>query len=267
MSIVIARPVFLLLSCRLFVSLAVDMKWKYSLSSTTDGTQSAFWHLKTLRVCETAAGPPLIGSARRLLLNFRCLRSCLRRDRWCLCRWMNTLLCALPFGLNISVSNVTNQMFISCYNAASVCAAGRPLCMYSPSSVDVHVHDAWRTYTDAGWCILWMPTYRHMAATLSCLLVNIPHTLYLIPQFTTTVTRGFLCSVADRMRRLKWIFQAAAKTEDIVGGCWSGVHKHTAIISLLLHICPTIIGSLAVHCRWAGNCRWTGSYDNTLSAC
>lgn len=34
---------------------------------------------------------------------------------------MNTLLCALPFGLNISVSNVTNPIFVSCYV--------QPLCM------------------------------------------------------------------------------------------------------------------------------------------
>lgn len=120
MSIVIAHPVFFLLPCRLFVSLADDMKWKYSLplslSSTTNSTQSAFWHLKNATGSrKTTAGPPLIGSRAGLPLNFRCLRSRLRRDRWCLCRWMNTLLCALPFGLNISVSNVTNQMFVSRY--------------------------------------------------------------------------------------------------------------------------------------------------------
>lgn len=76
--------------------------------------------------------------ARRLPLNFRCLRSCLCRDRWCLCRWMNTLLCALPFGLNISVSNVTNQMFVSCILPPLLlpegCTCGEvcmSLCVYS----------------------------------------------------------------------------------------------------------------------------------------
>lgn len=115
MSIVIAHPVFFLLSCRLFVSLADDMKWKYSLSSTTNSTLSAVWHLKNATGSWNHSWAPTDWLAHRLPLNFHCLRSCLRRDRWCLCRWMNTLLCALPFGLNISVSNVTNQMFVSCY--------------------------------------------------------------------------------------------------------------------------------------------------------
>lgn len=115
MSIVIAHPVFFLLSCRLFVSLADDMKWKYSLSSTTNSTQSAFWHLKNVTASWNHSWAPADWLTHRLPLNFRCLRSCLRRDRWYLCRWMNTLLCALPFGLNISVSNVTNQIFVSCY--------------------------------------------------------------------------------------------------------------------------------------------------------
>lgn len=115
MSIVIAHPVFFLLSCRLFVSLADDMKWKYSLSSTTNSTQSSFLTLENATGWRNHSWAPTDWLAHRLPLNFRCLRSCLCRDRWCLCRWMNTLLCALPFGLNISVSNVTNQMFISCY--------------------------------------------------------------------------------------------------------------------------------------------------------
>lgn len=115
MSIVIAHPVFFLLLCRLFVSLVDDMKWKYSFSSTTNSTQSAFWHLKNVTASWNHSWAPADWLACRLPVNFRCLRSCLCWDRWYLCRWMNTLLCALPFGLNISVSNVTNPIFISCY--------------------------------------------------------------------------------------------------------------------------------------------------------
>lgn len=146
MSIVIAHPVFFLLSCRLFVSLADDMKWKYSLSSTTNSTLSAVWHLKNATGSWNHSWAPTDWLAHRLPLNFHCLRSCLRRDRWCLCRWMNTLLCALPFGLNISVSNVTNQMFVSCY-VQLLCMLLGDLCIWIPVGVNVHSHKVWTTCT------------------------------------------------------------------------------------------------------------------------
>lgn len=175
MSIVIAHPVFFLLPCRLFVSLADDMKWKYSLplslSSTTNSTQSAFWHLKNATGSrKTTAGPPLIGSRAGLPLNFRCLRSRLRRDRWCLCRWMNTLLCALPFGLNISVSNVTNQMFVSRYMQPSRELPGDLLYMifffFFPAGCRrAHPRSMDDVYSLRLWCVqgnlLWIYALRH----------------------------------------------------------------------------------------------------------
>ena len=169
MSIVIAHPVFFLLSCCLFVLLAVDMKWKYSLSSTTNSTQSAFWHLKNATGSWNHSWAPTDWLARRLPLNFCCLRSCLCWDRWCLCRWMNTLLCALPFGLNISVSNVTNQMFISFY-MQPLCVLLGNLPIWIPQGVGAHIHKVWRTYThsdsDIFQGILWIPTLWYKSVTL-----------------------------------------------------------------------------------------------------
>lgn len=99
------------------------MTWNESLLSPAPPTvvRVLFWHLKNATASWNHSWAPADWLACRLPVNFRCLRSCLRRDRWYLCRWMNTLLCALPFGLNISVSNVTNQISVSCYV--------QPLCM------------------------------------------------------------------------------------------------------------------------------------------
>lgn len=153
MSIVIAHPVFFLLSCRLFVSLADDMKWKYSLSLAPPTVLRAlFWHLKNATGSWNHSWAPTDWLAHRLPLNFRCLRSCLRRDRWCLCRWMNTLLCALPFGLNISVSNVTNQMFVSRY-VQPLCMLLGDLCIWIPVGVDVQPWSTDNVYSLRLWYI------------------------------------------------------------------------------------------------------------------
>lgn len=130
------------------------MTWNESILSPAPPTVlralSDTW--KTLRVRWNHSWAPTDWLAHRLPLNFRCLRSCLRRDRWCLCRWMNTLLCALPFGLNISVSNVTNQMFVSCY-VQPLCTLLGDLCIRIPVGVDVHSHKARTTYTASDWYI------------------------------------------------------------------------------------------------------------------
>lgn len=113
------------------------MTWNESLLSPAPPTilRVLFWHLKNVMASWNHSWAPADWLACRLPVNFRCLRSCLRRDRWYLCRWMNTLLCALPFGLNISVSNVTNQIFVSCYV--------QPLCMLLGDLLYLNSHWCW----------------------------------------------------------------------------------------------------------------------------
>lgn len=179
-----------------------------SLSCTTNGTQSAFWHLKNAMGSRNHSWAPADWLAHGLPLNFRCLRSCLCRDRWCLCRWMNTLLCALPFGLNISVSNVTNQMFVSRY-VQPLCTLLGDLCIWIPcrcwraaTKYGQHIQLQTMIYSGNFLCIC---AFRHgsVSSYIACILHNRATVYYDVKQ------RLALLGCGARMGKVKCIFHAA----------------------------------------------------------